>query len=357
MKRITIVAYGLSNGGAERVSSILANGLSERGYAVQYLAVYSHDIQYSLSEKIEYVPIRIRRNKYFRFLTRNIDIVKAIDSFKSDIVISFIIDEMLLCSLLKKIPLIYTLRNDPVKETRGRLRHFICNYTYRRAEAIVFQTPGARDFFDEEIRRKGIIIGNPLTNNLPFWNTEEHQKKIITACRLTPQKNIPMLIKGFSDFSLSFPEYSLWIYGNGELKESLVGLVNELGIENKVFFPGYADDIHKIMSQSAIFALTSNFEGLSNSMLEALAIGIPTICTDCPPGGASLYIRDHENGLLIPVGDEKALSNAFSEVAKGLFVADEQYALEIRNQLSEDEIIARWIKVIEKTEKKNESKI
>lgn len=348
MKRIAIVAHGLSDGGAERVAALLANKLFERGNRVLFIAAYSNERVYKLSDGVDYIYIEKWNSKFTRFLSRTIAIDRAIERFKSDIVISFIFKEILKTSIKGKVPIVYSLRIDPANATAKLGNRILCNYTYSRAKAIVFQTPDARDFFKEKIRQKGVVIGNPLTPNLPLWDADNHDKRIITACRLTEQKNLPMLIKGFAEFSKQFPEYSLWIYGKGPLKDELQEIVRNYQLGEKVHLPGYANNIHQIMSHSAVFALTSDFEGLSNSMLEALAIGIPTVCTDCPPGGAALYVKDHVNGLLIPVGDEKALAKAFGEYAKNdcLTQTVSENAVTIREELSEDIIIDQWQKAL-----------
>jgi len=348
MKRIAIVAHGLSDGGAERVAALLANKLFERGNRVLFIAAYSNERVYKLSDGVDYIYIEKGKSKFTRFLSRTIAIDRAIERFKSDIVISFIFKEILKTSIKGKVPIVYSLRIDPANATAKLGNRILCNYTYSRAKAIVFQTPDARDFFKDEIRNKGVVIGNPLTPNLPFWDEEKHEKRIITACRLTEQKNLPMLIKGFAAFSKQFPDYSLWIYGKGPLKEKLLEIAKDYQIEDKVHLPGYANNIHEIMAHSAVFALTSDFEGLSNSMLEALAIGVPTVCTDCPPGGASLYIKDHVNGMLIPVGDEAALAKALCELAdsKQLQRSMSMESRIIRKTLSEDVVIDAWVKLL-----------
>lgn len=348
MKRIAIVAHGLNDGGAERVAALLANKLFEKGNRVLFIAAYSSERIYKLTDGIEYTYIKSGNYKITRFFTRTIAIDKAISEFQSDIVISFIFKEILKTSIKGKVPIVYSLRIDPADATAKIGNRILCYYTYSRAKAIVFQTPRARDFFTLKIRKKGVVIGNPITSGLPFWDSQNHEKRIITACRLTEQKNLPMLIKGFAIFAKQFPDYSLWIYGRGPLKEQLLRIARDCNIEEKVHFPGYACNIHDIMAHSAIFALTSNFEGLSNSMLEALAIGVPTVCTDCPPGGASLYIKDRENGMLIPVGDEVELARRFVEIIKSPdgCLSISKAASEIRKVLDEDIIVSEWIRVI-----------
>ena len=153
-----------------------------------------------------------------------------------------------------------------------------------------------------------------------------------------------MLIDGFNQFNKIHNDYVLEIYGEGPLKEELENYCKELHVERSVLFKGYSTDIHNIMTRSEIFALTSDFEGLSNSMLEALAIGLPTICTDCPPRGASLYIKDGENGFLVDVGDTKAFTRKLDILAENKELQEKfsKNSPIVRNELDEKNIIKKW---------------
>lgn len=345
MKKIAFISHGLSNGGAERVASILANKFAEMGHEILFLAVYSDKKEYVLNTKIVYKYVDSeKRNKLIKLANRARNIKNEVTSFGADIVISFLINETILLSLETSIPIIYSLRIDPANIMEKPLNRILCPFLYKRSKYVVFQTPDARDYFDKKIRKKGIIIGNPLTPNLPYWSCDKTEKHIITAGRLTKQKNHRLLITSFAKFAKEFPEYQLYIYGNGPLKEELLAYAKELKVEKQVHLPGYSGNIHELMARSSMFVLSSDFEGLSNSMLEALAIGIPSICTDCPPGGAALYINDGENGFLVPTNDADAICRAMKEIAsdkeKASYLSNK--ATSIRSTLDEDVVIGKW---------------
>lgn len=348
MKRIAIVAHGLDGGGAERVASILANHFASDGYKVCFIAAYSSKKIYKLEPSIEYNFIETScKNKIVKFMDRSRKIYSTIKRFGAEKVISFIYDETVLCSLSRKIPIIYTLRNNPANVTKDKK---LCILLYKRAEKIVFQTPQARDFFPENISKKGFVIGNPLSDGLPYWYNEPvHEKVIMTACRLTEQKNLKMLIEGFSNFHEKHNDYILRIFGEGPLLEELKTYCARIGIEKFVEFPGYSSNVHREMVRALLFALTSDFEGVSNSMLEALAIGVPTICTDCPPGGAAMYIKSGENGILIPVGNVEALTDALTKLADNpdLCKKISMESVKIRSQLEAGNIYNQWKDVVE----------
>lgn len=348
--KVAIMAHGLSNGGAERVASFVANHYADVGHEVLFLASYSSDKVYSLSDAVKYVYANGEQsNKLVKCFVRMRNIYKTVKAFQPDIIVSFIINETAIYSMFSKTPIIYSLRQNPSTVCNTYIKKIRCYFAYNKATKVIFQTLGARDFFPSKIREKGVVIPNPLTRDLPRWDADNCDKTIITACRLNKQKNLPMLISAFASFHKTHPDYSLHIYGDGELLEDLKAFAESCGVAKSVSFPGYAKNIHEIMAHSGIFALTSDYEGLSNSMLEALAIGIPTVCTDCPPGGAAQYIEDGISGLLVPVGDTDALTQCFSQMADDCEFCRKvsANAQKIRKKLDVDEVLKRWEAVLE----------
>lgn len=350
MSKIVFVAHGLGNGGAERVASILASNFAERGYEVTYLAVYNNNITYSLDDRVDYQYLDINNaNKFSRFIRRSHRICQYIDEIKPEVIISFIVQEMVYTSLKNKYKIIYSERTNP--ESKNLLLRTVTNMVYKKSKMVVFQTPGARDYFEKKIREKSTIILNPIEKTLPTWNGDKHEKVIITACRIAREKNLEMLIRAFRTFSEKHRDYILKIYGKSEnlvILDELKSLVSSLNLDNRVMFPGYVKNIKDLLSDSAIFALTSNFEGLSNSMLEALCIGIPTICTDCPAGGAAMVIKNGENGFLVSMNDSDALSQRMMEIvdSRELQIKLSSNALKLREQLDVSIIMDQWEEAI-----------
>ena len=349
--RIAFISHGLSDGGAERVASIVANHYASLGHDVLYLAVLSPEQEYHLDPRIKYHYVEIGKStRLTRVLQRSMEIDRLIREFRADVAVSFLIQEAIVTSIRKTVPLVYSLRIDPgVKCRKPVIRAFML-HSYRRAKRVIFQTRDARDFFEKKIRDKGVVIYNPLTQSLPYWQADSHEKRIITACRLTAQKNLPMLIRAFAAFHKLHPDYRLEIYGKGEELENLQALTRTLCIEDAVHFPGHSTKIHEIMANSAMFVLSSDFEGLSNSMLEALAIGVPSVCTDCPPGGAREFITDGIGGMLVPVGDVEALTKKLCLLADDpdLCTRISAEAIKVRDRLSPQQILSQWADVLTK---------
>ena len=126
-------------------------------------------------------------------------------------------------------------------------------------------------------------------------------------------KNQPLLLKAFIRVHEKYPDYILRLYGGDSqdgTKEILESIIRDNHAEDYIFLMGASDDLEHEIPKCMISAFSSDYEGLPNSVLEAMALGMPVIATDCPCGGPATVIRNMKNGLLIPIKDEKALANA-----------------------------------------------
>jgi len=143
-------------------------------------------------------------------------------------------------------------------------------------------------------------------------------------------------------------DYKLIIYGRGHMLRELKLPRKKLNLEEKVKFPGYVDNLMERIKNASIYVSSSDFEGISNSMLEALAMGIPSICTDCPVGGAAMVIENNKNGILIPVGDVKALSGAMLKIIEDKEFANllSTEAVKVRKKYDVSKICKKWIDII-----------
>ena len=178
---------------------------------------------------------------------------------------------------------------------------------------------------------------------IPDQYTLEREKVVVAAGRLSPQKNVPLLLKAFAGFSRKYPEFRLRIFGEGELREELTALAVSLNIADKVEMPGRSTSLLEKMNSAAMFVLSSDYEGMPNVLLESMCMGMPSISTDCPSGGPRELIEDGVNGLLVPVGDEKKLQEAMEKMADPAYakmLADN--ALKIREKLTSQEIFVSW---------------
>ena len=229
------------------------------------------------------------------------------------------------------------------------------NRILKRCNGMIVQTLREKELFTPYCSRI-FVINNPIFNQLPQPFTGTRQKRIVNFCRISPQKNLGLLIESFELFYKENKDYSLHIYGDVSVDvpsdysylEMLVEMIKKKRLENAVFLHSSREDIHQVILDSAMFVSSSDFEGLSNSMLEAMAIGMPCICTDCMGGGTREVMIDHENGLIVPMKDKNEMFRAMKEFADNPELAKTcgRNATKIRELLSTDNIVKQWIKVL-----------
>jgi len=225
----------------------------------------------------------------------------------------------------------------------------------KKANSWVFQTKEQRRFLGYENNPDAEVIHNPIKECLSDVYIGTKQKTIVNFCRLSPQKNLILLVKAFEKFLRQNPEYVLKIYSDTVskselyLKDELLLYINEHNLKDKVFILPPRSDIHDVIKDCAMFVSSSDYEGISNSMIEAMAMGLPCVCTDCRGGGAREMITDGENGLLVPVGDVEALSQAMHRMVneEGLAEKCGKNAALVRETLSIEKITQQWLDVIE----------
>lgn len=352
MKNILFICNGLSFGGAERVINILANNFIEKGYKVFILAFTDMDESYKLNENIITYCVSIKNKKYFLRRIKRIAIIrKYIIKNKIDVAVSFSYYNnisLIFAAIGLKLQKVISERNDPAQIESKYLINYLRKLTYPKADLLICQTPDALDYYKNIMNTKSIVIPNPLMENLPLPYMGERKKEIISFSRIEPQKNIKMIIDAFCLFQKDYSEYSLKIYGNGTCVNELQDYIYNLGLENKAFLYPFCLNIHEKVKDASIFVLGSNYEGLSNSMLEAMAIGLPVIVTDCPCGGARMVIENGINGIIVPVRDVNAMYNAMKLLTNDKKLANDisKNAIKIKETLSSKMICLKWEKAI-----------
>ena len=253
-----------------------------------------------------------------------------------------------MAQIKSSIPLIFSERNDPSHYPSSKIERLLRLIAYWSCDQIVFQTINAKEFFPLKISRKGTVIENPITNNLPVvWNGVR-KPYITTFCRLAPQKNLSLLLQAFALLSDDYPKLQLVIYGNGEMKNRLEEEAKQLNISSQTTFFPHSMNIHSLINDCLMYVSSSDYEGQSNAMLEAMAMGLPCVCTDCPCGGANAVIQNGINGLLVPVGDAEKLSEAMRYMLTHPEDACQmgRNASTIRYERRPEQIAKKWLNLI-----------
>ena len=393
-KKILMVMPVMKGGGAERVASLLLNEFSRNGYDCEFLLTSSHQNEVINRDLNPDIPITsvygCKKNnlifmllelissllcKPFELLNLAVPSVFAYLSFFSQYhseikrlreklkkepetkVISFLQPSVpITLFAAKKLPnkVIVSERGDPKRLLKKRYGYKFIKKYYQRADAVVFQTNDAKAAYPDNVSSKGTVIFNPINDKLPEPYFGEREKYVTTFCRISRQKNLLVLVQAFADFHKEFSDYRLKIIGEPQNDDDRAHLAEAKELAEKLLvtdfidFMPFSSEVHNLIIRDAIYVNSSDYEGMSNAMLEAMAIGMPVICTDCPIGGANAVIKNNENGILTKVGNADELSRAMMKIAGDKAFADtlSLNAAKIRTNLSLENISKKWMELM-----------
>lgn len=394
-KKVLLVMPHMVGGGAERVAAQIMNKLNERGYDTRFLltsAKKSEVVRSDLNEKTElillteeikaetasqklvhlparaystifgklyekqgkYVPASVGKATIGWQYHREISWLHNYMQQNPDMTVIAFSQPAMPIAVLAAVglpnKLIVSERADPNRLMKKRYgKPFIEKY-FVRADAAVFQTEDAKAVYPENIAKKGTVIFNPLKENLPEPYHGERNKIITTFCRISNQKNLPVLVDAFAKVYKKHPDFTLRIIGDAPNDEGRAVMdilnkkISEFDLTKAVDFEPFKKNVHEAINKDCMYVNSSDYEGISNAMLEAMAIGMPVVCTDCPIGGAKAAITDGENGLLVPIKDADALAKAMNRIIedKMLAIKLSNNASKLRNEITLDKITDKW---------------
>ena len=319
----TLLFYinSLHRGGAQRVLVQLAGRFAQSGWRAVLITSYREDDEYPLSEGVERVSMedaQLPQGTLRRNLSRILALRKLCREYRPAALISFMAEPNCRAVLATRglgVRTIVSVRNDPEKEYFNRLFRFVGQRILPLADGCVFQTEAACAWFPEKLRRKSAVIMNQVDEAFFDRSACEEPHDVVAVGRLTAQKNHALLIRAYA--ALGPVDDRLVIFGEGEKRPELEALIRELGLEGRVLLPGLSADIPCDIGGAKLFVLSSDYEGMPNALLEAMALGLACISTDCPCGGPAELIENGKNGVLVPVEDEQALTAVLRELLDG----------------------------------------
>ena len=348
-KNIVFVTSRIGYAGASKMLCFVAESLVQRGHNVFVCNISSTCDTVGYRRTIDGAEVfDIKERDHVGRVKAIKSIVKRV---KADIIISF--TEMpniyaKVVGALCGVPSIMSERGDP-ERTNGKrgLKNKIAVFIQNRSKGGVFQTDGARRFFGRGLRKRGIVIPNPIfiKGELPNVKWEDKQKTVVSVGRFDNfQKRYDIMLDAFKLFSEKHPEYVLKLYGKGADEEQIKQWVIDKGLAEKVKFMGLTTQPMQDIVNDGMFIVTSDFEGISNSLLEAMAVGLPCVSTDHTPGGARLLIQDGVNGLLASVGDAQKLADAMCKFAQDTQLAKScgEEAKKVIERFDPSKIIDMW---------------
>jgi glycosyltransferase involved in cell wall biosynthesis len=351
MKKLIFYIYSLNKGGAERVLLSLAEGL-KKDYDILILTDDYAPREYELPEGIRRISVSdyVQGNAFWRLR----EIRRICLREDADVIIAFMLNSaarMLIAVCGSGIPVFSAIRANPFYRYGSPRKRAWMNLVLAGSRGIICQTEEQCTFFWSALRKKITVIANPVSESFAkMGEKQQWDNRIVTAGRMYSYKNHGLLIRAFARLTRDYPEITLTIYGDGPYREETGRLIQELGIESRVELPGDVEQVAEKICSARIFALPSDTEGMPNALIEAMALGLPCVATDCPGGGPGSLIRDGVNGFLCRVGDvedmEAKIRLLLSDPALCRRMGKE--AAKIKEDCSREKICSQWREWIEK---------
>lgn len=356
--KILFLNTNIGYGGASKMIVWVANQFADRGDEVTLLTYRDMVIRQPINPRVKLVQVSLEEGvERGNVILTSRWIHKYIRDNKFEVGVSFLspsILRMAIASKGTKMKVVFSHRGDPF--FRGNNRSvltefvgFLNNWAFRQADGYVFQTEMACKYYGKRIQNHSIVIPNPIT---PLFRTEAREgnvrKSFVTVGRLDlRQKRQNILIEAFNIISNCHPEFYLEIYGDGEDEAKIKQMASS---NPQILMMGKTDRVNEVMQNAYATVLSSEFEGIPNALLESMSLGVPSISTDCTPGGAAMLITDKVNGLLTPRGDAAALAAAMEYMITHPNEAESmgKEGMKVNEIFTEDKIRQQWLTFIDK---------
>lgn len=300
-------------GGGEKMFRWVAAQMQAKGHNVKFCTIYNTiepDPRFETDcLNLKFYPNYLAHNLLF-FTVGFYRLYKYLKRNNPHNIVSFGMNTFYMLSVLKPIlnyRILVSERGYPEKKRFPKLR----KYFFSKANYAVFQTDGARKCFPGVKDDCCSIIPNPIKVPAQRWDDLKTSNIVTCVGRLNIcQKRQDLLLRAFKLVLDHRQDYKLLLVGGGEDLSKLQSIARDLEISGHVEFTGFTKDVNKYLLDSRIFVMTSDFEGMPNSLMEAMALGMPSISTDCDPGGARYLINNYQNGIVVEKGNVEDICKA-----------------------------------------------
>lgn len=355
-KTILFVIPSLSNGGAERVVSRISSSLSNKEYDVNVLTFYNTDNDYDIDDKVKVTNLSNGNYKDYKSISifKRLKLIKEyIKETNPDVIFPFL-DHVFVSVMLSVFFTKYRKRTSFLIRNNLSFQSkkicFFLKLLIPFANKIIAQNNGQKESLSKRKQKKTIVIPNPIDDKYFDYDKQfsQHPKYLVSIGRLEKQKNYKLSLSAFANVSQKFIDLKYIIYGKGSLLEELIDFCKQLNITSKVEFRGFITKKEEIYNDCDIFILSSKYEGMPNSLIESLAIGVPSIATNCEHGPKEI-ILDSRIGVLLEDDNVISMENAIEYMINNyqFYVDNINYRREfIKNNYSIEKITSLWIEIL-----------
>lgn len=316
MRKVFLYINAINGGGAERVMVNLARVLAEQGIDATLVTSFRDSWEYPLDPRVRRLTLeeeQLHQSRLQRNLGRIAKLRHLCRKEKPDLLLAFMAEPNFRAVMATRglpVKTVVSVRNDPEREYAGKAGRLVGKYLLPLADGCVFQTRDAKAWFPEKLQKKSAIIYNAVKPEFYEVQRAPVPGEIVTCGRLEEQKNHALLIEAFARVQVRHPDAVLKIYGEGSLRPTLERQIAALGLQGKVQLMGATRDVAAALRTASLFVLSSDYEGMPNALMEAMAAGVPCVSTDCPCGGPRELFGAELADRLVPCKDAAALADA-----------------------------------------------
>lgn len=345
-KTYLFVVPSLDSGGAEHMVARIAKELSEKGYRIIVLLSYRVNQEYDVG-KAEIISLTNNIDEYQKLnkFKRLFKIRKLIASLDPTYIIPFlphICDYVILATICSKYRkrIWITIRNHLDDKAIKKYHRNI-----KKVHGCIVQSEGQKKLFSHNLHEKLIVIPNFIEDSIWEYKKEYNSeiRDIIAVGRLVPQKNYSMLIEAIAKCK-NRSKLRLSICGIGPLEDEIKQLILANGLENQVQLVGFVSNVTERLLQSDLYIMSSHFEGMPNALLESLALGVPSISTNCATVIPEM-IENYETGIIVPNENLDALTDAIDNLVENpdkAILMGQRAKQMVRLKYNKREIISLW---------------
>lgn len=343
---VCFYVHGLlfSKGGIERLVSLISSGLVDRGYRVSVACRPAKTTApvFPLRSEVGILPVDIEELKG-RALLRKFLVDEDVNIF-IPMLSECLFEHAIEAATGLGIPILASEHNNPKAiEERWWSRERRLNY-FSRVDAIHLVAPSFKASLPLSLRSKTKIIQHPIACEFATAvRRPATPPRILAAGRLAAQKRFDLLIEAFALLAHEFPEWELFIFGEGELRDELELLLSRWGLAGRAHLPGVTSSLAAEMERAEFFVLSSEFEAVGLVLVEAMATAMPVVAFECCAGADDVVI-DGTNGLLARELSAVSLANAMRRMMTDplLRASCGQQARLKANEFRLDTVIASW---------------
>lgn len=358
---LMIVIHSLGGGGAERVAVDMCDYWLAQGCRVTLVTQSSPDTDaYPLPEGVDRRVLGLAGESSGKLgaavvnLRRILRLRKLMRKLRPQVVLGMMTTSSVLAvAAARRLPcrVIATEHTHPPSQELPSVWQKMRRWAYPRASSVVALTAGTAEWLEKNVPgSKVCVIPNavrwPLETSEPQVPppARNGRHRLLAVGRLHEHKGFDILLRAFHQLAHFFPTWDLVILGEGEQRQALEQQVDELGLRDRVSMPGRVGNLADWYADSDLYVLSSRVEGLSNTLIEAMASGLPVLAFDCDTGPREIVRHDIDGVLVAPVEDEDALAAHMADMMAHPVRRERlaRRAIDARDRFSTARIMALW---------------